>query len=187
MLPPLANPNPGRVAVHRLNRAEYTAAIRDSAGTRGRRAGAALGRRCGSGGLRQRRQRAVGFAGAAGELPVRGAHDQPPGGWRSDAASGGRHFQVFKAAVSRRPDERRSAVWIAGRRADSLSLSAGCRVHHQSSVAAARIRLHRRAWASRIRSTFDWTASASSASRWAAKRRAMTNAREFRRQYAGRS
>ena len=30
-----ANPNPGRVAVHRLNRAEYTAAIRDLLGIRG--------------------------------------------------------------------------------------------------------------------------------------------------------
>ena len=77
---------PGRVPVHRLNRSEYTNAIRDLLGPRDRWTRPAVVGRGRPGRLRQRGERAVGVAGAARELPVGRANDQPARGRRSGAA-----------------------------------------------------------------------------------------------------
>ena len=74
-------------AVHRLNRTEYTNAIRDLLGLEVDGARAVVVGRGRSGRLRQCRERAVGVAGAARELPGGSANDQPARGWRSVAAA----------------------------------------------------------------------------------------------------
>ena len=70
--PRRANPNPGRVALHRLNRAEYANAIEDLLGAAHRRQRAAAEGRRGRR-LRQRRQRADGVAVVPRSVHLRGA------------------------------------------------------------------------------------------------------------------
>ena len=78
-------PNPGRVALHRLNRTEYANAIERSVRARGRRRGvAAEGRR--ERRVRQRRERAQGVAVVPRAVHRGGARRQRDGGRRSGRA-----------------------------------------------------------------------------------------------------
>ena len=74
-----AQPNPGRVASRRLNRAEYVNAIHDLLALEVDRRRAAAERHGGLR-LRQQRRRPVDHAGADVALHVGGDQDQPPGG-----------------------------------------------------------------------------------------------------------
>ena len=91
-----ANPNPGSVRIHRLNRAEYSNAMRDLFGLRRGRVDAAAQRRH-QRRLRQHRQRVEGVA-----LVPRSIHH---GGSR-DGEAGRRH------ALRERTAKRRCAAWI---------------------------------------------------------------------------
>ena len=77
-----AKPNPGRVAVHRLNRVEYANSIRDLLGLEIDSRSLLAGRRLESGELRQHRERSLGVAGAARRLPVGRHESQSPCCWR---------------------------------------------------------------------------------------------------------
>ncbi len=94
-----------------------------SARPRDRCAGAAVIGRSGSGRVRQRRERAVDFAGAPGRLPVCGAIAQPACRRRSLAQPGDRHIQDLQGARAGRTSRRRPAVRFTGRGLDSLQLS----------------------------------------------------------------
>ena len=83
--PSAARPNPGRPALHRLNRAEYQNAIRDLLALDVDVA-SLLPRRRFELRLRQRRRRARRLAGAARALPGRRREDQRAGGRRSGAS-----------------------------------------------------------------------------------------------------
>ena len=72
------HPNPGRSAVHRLNRAEYSNAVRDPLAVDIKPGAMAAGRRFGLR-LRQHRRRADALARAGGEISVGGAARQPAG------------------------------------------------------------------------------------------------------------
>ena len=131
-----------------------------SARARDRWPRAAVGRRRSrSGRLRQRRERAVGLAGAARELPVGRANASA--GLRSAiprCSSGGRHLQDFQGARAGRAHERRPAVRLAGRRADSLPLSARRASTRSKSCCGVRSTTTSSAWASRTSSTSGSTA-----------------------------
>ena len=118
-----ASPHPGRVPVHRMNRNEYTNAIRDLLGLE--IDARAL--------LSSDEADQEGFDNVASvlsispalleELPVCGAIAQPACRRRSLAQSGDRHIQDLQGARAGRTSWRRPAVRFAGRGLDSLQLS----------------------------------------------------------------
>ena len=98
-----ANPNPGRPAVHRLNRAEYSNAIRDllALDIQARRAAAGGRFRLR---LRQHRRRALDLARPARALHVGGAHGQPR--WPSATRPQARRRRVRGPQDARAPRTR---------------------------------------------------------------------------------
>ena len=127
---------------------------------RGRRQSVAVGRRSRSGGLRQRRQRAVGVAAAAGKLPVGSSHDQPPCRRRSHAQPGRRDIQDLEGAGPGRADERRPCHSDRGAALSSGTTSRSTPSTPSKCCSGARSTTTSSAWASRIRLTFGWTACA---------------------------
>ena len=116
---------PGRVPTHRLNRAEYTNAIRDllALDVDGE---SLLPARCGRPRLRQPRGHTGAGAVPDGSLHVRGPPDQPPRRGRPGDRAGV-HIQDVRRADqhdAERPDERGSAVRITCRHRDSSPLPA---------------------------------------------------------------
>ena len=118
-----SRPNPGRVAVHRLNRVEYANSIRDLLGLEIDSRSLLTGRRFESGELRQHRERALGFASAARRISVGRFQSQSPCGWRFRHRSTRRHVSDSQSVGARRADARRSALRIARRHGGSSSLS----------------------------------------------------------------
>ena len=121
-----ANPNPGRVALHRLNRAEYAECDRGPARAAHRRQRLpAAGRR--SRRLRQRRQRAEGVAVVSRSVHLGRAHRQHAGDWESVTEAGQRHLP---SAARHRPERarRRSAARHSRRTAGRASVSGRRRV-----------------------------------------------------------
>ena len=131
-----AHPNPGRPAVHRLNRAEYSNAIRDVL---------ALDIQpglCAAGGrfrlrLRQHRRRALAVSPALLERYMSvGPHGQPPGRRQHQyQACGRRYLGAPRRSGRRRPRtqrarQRRSALRFARRLLRSLLLPGGRRIRH---------------------------------------------------------
>ena len=138
-------PNPGRVAVHRLNRTEYANADSRPAGLEVDARSLLIGGRTGSPELRQHRQRPVGVAGTAREL----SHRQPRKVSRLAVGDpthqpGGRNLQRAHRVGAGRAHQRRPAVRVAGRDVDPPPLSARRRVQHQGSAAAPALSLHHR-------------------------------------------
>ncbi len=117
-----SHPNPGRATVHRLNRAEYSNAIRDLLARRRPAGRMAAGRRFRLR-LRQHRGGAVDLARAARPLHVGGAQSEPARGRRPGAEAGRGNLRRETRSVEGQPQrtvERRSAVRLA-RRHDGAS------------------------------------------------------------------
>ena len=139
-----ANPNAGRVPVHRLNRARVRQRHSGSSRARHRQPRRLTGRRLRSGRVRQRGERADGVACAARKLPGGRAHDQPAGSRRYVAQAHGRCLQGRARYGAGRADERRAAVRIARRHRRHVSVPRRRRVSLQNRTEAAALRLHRR-------------------------------------------
>ena len=154
-----ATPNPGRPALHRLNRVEYQNVDPRSAGARRRRRVAAAGRRFELR-LRQHRRRAGRVAGAA-----RALHRRRPRSISAlavgDPASAADRQDLPRPV---RPDadrpHRRAAARHARRHADPRHVPARRRVRDQAEAVAHQRRLHPRAGVLRTRSRSASTASA---------------------------
>ncbi len=153
-----ANPDPGRPALHRLNRAEYSNAIRDSAGDRrGRVCAAAAGRF--EQRLRQQRGRARRLARAAGALSRRRAQDRCARGRRSGDQPEHRHLPDPRRHVAGRSHRR---ACRSGRAAASSCATTSRSTVSTSSASSCLKRRSRRSAASSFRTPwrFWWTARA---------------------------
>ena len=129
-----AKPNPGHVPVHRLNRTEYTNAIRDLLAVEDRWRVAVDSGRARQAGLREYRRPAVGFAVAARALPGGREKGQPPGRGRSDDQPDRGDISPFHRVSCRTIESART--FRSGRRAASSIrhlLSSRRRVQHQDS------------------------------------------------------
>ena len=137
----LANPNPGRLALPRLNRAEYRNAIRDLLGARDRRRVDAAERRRRLR-IRQQRRRADALADADRALSRSGGENQSDGARAAARGSDAGNLLRADRSQSERAHQRRSASRISRRRRDALLLS--CRRRVPVRDAAQRERRRRR-------------------------------------------